>query len=93
MGVQDPEESVGQLRELVVQPVVNTSGEEGDPFEQTGDVRVVHHIGREAQPAGDLWVRDGKLGGKPAQCIQLAIVVRQQFVRHRRMPRDQAIRL
>ena len=49
--------------------MVNTSGEERDPFEQAGDMRVVHHIGCQAQPAGDLWVREGKLAGKPAQVL------------------------
>ena len=83
MRVQHSEESIGQLGELVIQPVMDPRGEKRDAFQQAGDMRVVHHIGREAQPAGDLRVCRGKLGSQPTQRVQLAIVVRQQFVRHR----------
>ncbi len=75
MWVQDPEQCVGELRELIVQPVVNACGKKGHAFQQPRDVRIVDGICGEAKPPGDLGVRGGKLRGKAAKRIELAVVV------------------
>ena len=69
MRVQHPEQSIGQLGKFVIQPVVYPGGEKRDPFQQASDMRVVHHIGREAKPAGDLRMCRGELTSQPAQRI------------------------
>jgi hypothetical protein len=83
MRVEDPEQRVGDLGKLVVEPVVHAGGEEGETFEQPSDVRIVDAIRRQPQPPGDLRMRDRKLGGKSPDRIQLAVVVREQGIRHR----------
>ena len=82
MRIEQTEQGVGQFREFVVQPVVYAGGEECHAFEQARDVRVVHAVGRETQPAGDLRMRVGELGGQPLDRGQFAFVVGEQDVRH-----------
>ena len=84
MGVEHPQQSVGQLGEFVVQPVVNPRGEKGGTLEQSRDVRIIHCIRCKAQPAGDLGVCAGKIRRKTANRVELAVIIGQQTVRHRR---------
>ena len=59
--IEQAEQRIGQLGEFVVQPVMHAGGEERHAFEQARDMRIVHRVGREAQPAGDLRVGLGEL--------------------------------
>ena len=83
--IEQAEQGVGQFGEFVVQPVMHAGGEERHAFEQAGDVRIVHRIGRQAQPAGDLRVGVGELGGQALDRVEFALVVGKQGVRHREL--------
>ena len=83
MRVEHPEQGVGQFGKFVVEPVMHARGEERHAFEQPRDMRIVHRFRGKPQPAGDLRMRLGELGGQPAQRIQFALVVGEQRVRHR----------
>ena len=80
--VEQAEQRVGQFGEFVVQPVMHARGEERHAFEQAGDMRIVHRVGRQAQPAGDLRMRLGELRGQPLDRVEFAFVVGEQGVRH-----------
>ena len=80
--VEQAEQGVGELGEFVVEAVLHAAGEEGDAFQQAGDVRVVHRIGREAQAAGDLRVGIGEFRGQAFDGCQFAVVVGEEGVGH-----------
>ena len=82
MRVEQAQQGIGQLGELVVEPVMHTRRQERDPFEQARDMGVVHRIGREAQAASDLWVGVGELGRQALDRVEFAFVIGEEGVRH-----------
>ncbi len=80
--VEQPEQGVRQFRKFIVQPVMYASGEECHAFEQTGDMGVVHRIGRKAQPAGDLRMGVGELRGQALDRVEFTFVIGEQGIRH-----------
>ena len=82
--VEQAEQGVGQFGEFVVQPVVHARGQKRHAFQQAGDMGIVHRVGRKAQPAGDLRMGVGELGGQALDRVEFALVVGEERVRHRR---------
>src|SRR5208282_6276318 len=70
------------LGKIVVELVAQACIEIGKGLDEARDVRVLDRLRRKAQPAGDLRVRIGELGGEAPDVGELAIVVGQQLVRH-----------
>ena len=83
MRVEHAEQRVGQLRKLVVQPVMDAGRQEGHAVEQPLHMRVVHRVAGHAQAARDLGVRFGEFLRQLADSLQLAVEIGQQCVRHR----------
>ena len=72
-------EEFRQKAEADLQPVVERLQTELDAF----DVRIVHALGPDPQPSGDLRMVVGELRGQVPDVGQLALVVRQELVTHR----------
>jgi hypothetical protein len=80
MRVQNAQQRVGQLRKFVIQPRLHAGRKKRDAIQQPGDMRVVHRVGTEAQPAGDLRMRLGEFAGETADRDEFAVEIRQQLV-------------
>ena len=65
--VEHREQAVGELGELIVEPVLHAGAQKGDAFEQAADMRIVDGILRQPQAAGDLGMAFGEFAGQPAQ--------------------------
>ena len=81
--VEHREQAIGELGELVVEPVLHARAEKGDAFEQAADVRIVDGILRQPQAAGDLGMAFGEFAGQPAQRFEFAVEIGEQGVGHR----------
>ena len=57
MGIEYGEQGVGELRKLVVEPVLNARAQEGHALEQAADVRIVDGVLCEPQAAGKALAR------------------------------------
>jgi hypothetical protein len=87
--IEDVEERLRQFRQVVIELATDPGGEERERLDQTGDVRILNRVLTQAEAAGDLWVRFGKLRRQPADVVELPIVVGQQLVNHcRRHPQS-----
>ena len=82
MRIEDVEQRLGQFRQIVVELAPDPCSQEGEGFDQPGDVRILDRILAQPQPAGDLRVRLRELRGKPADVIQFPVVVWEKIVNH-----------
>ena len=82
MRVQHAQQRIGDLGELVIQPLVGTGGEERHPFHQPGHVRVLDTVRTYPQPACDVRVGFGEFRAEAAERIQFVVVIGQQAIGH-----------
>ncbi len=82
MRIQQPEQPVGQFRELVVELASNPRVEKRDTLQQARYVRVFDGVRAHAQSSGRCRMLLGELRAEPGQIHELLVVIRQQFVGH-----------
>ena len=73
--VEDAEQRVGQLGELVVELVLDTSREQSEGFNKSLDVGIGAALRLQLQPPGGAGVFFGKLLGQLANELQFALVI------------------
>ena len=86
MRIDDVEEGLGDLREIVVDLEMDARGEKREPLEQPLDVGILALVGLELEARRHLGIPPGELRAHAPEKRQLALVVVQQIVTHRRLP-------
>jgi hypothetical protein len=80
--VEHRQHRLGDLREFVVELLVDTCGEERERLDQPLDVRVLADLAFHLQPRGDLRILRGELLRQASQVGEFVLVIRQQLVEH-----------
>ncbi len=80
MRIQHRKQCIGDLRELVVELLVDAPGEERERLDHPLDVRVLAGVALDQQARGDLGIAIGEFLGELAQRGQLLLVVGQDVV-------------
>ena len=79
-------EGFRQLRQLVIELLVNPGGQEGKALQQAFDVRILTAIRLQSEALRDLPVFLGKFRAHLAQKPQFPLVKADQIIRHRLLP-------
>jgi len=77
MGIENPEQRVGDFWKLIVELPLHSGREKGDRLDEPLDMRVLALAGFEQQPPRHLWVGLAELLAERAQIGQLPLVVGQ----------------
>jgi hypothetical protein len=80
--IEHAEERIRQFGKIVIEPMMHTRREERDALKQSLDMRVIDRAGGQSEPARDFGMGFGELSGKLTDRDQLAVIVRQQDIRH-----------
>ena len=79
---EDAEQTLDQLRKVIIELSVNTRVQERHGFDQAQNVRIVDRFRPDPQPTGDFRVCLCKCRALPAHIAQFVLVVFQQVLKH-----------
>src|SRR5262249_40463192 len=82
VGIQNPQQGVGQFGEFVVELVMDAPGQQGERFDEALDMRIGAESWLKAQPRGGRRILPGEILGKLPDENQLTLVVRKKRVDH-----------
>ncbi len=82
MGIQHPEQGIGDFGELVMEFEMDTGGEKCERLDQPFDVRILTLIRLEKEPGGHFGIGLCELLTQLAKSRQLSLIVFEQCLLH-----------
>ena len=86
MRIEDVEQSLGDLREIIVDAQMHARRQQRERFDHPLDVGIFATVGFQQQPGGDLGMLVGELRSHLAQEGEFAFVIISQLIAHCLLP-------